>query len=80
VNFSMDDATSPRRPCWDLTAPAAYWTQLGNLLLERGSFDQVVLAPVSMSGSEVSRWGTGGDLNAIMTDTASNLSCDLGAR
>lgn len=50
-----------------------YWTQLGNLLLERGSFDQVVLAPVSISGSEVSRWGAGGDLNAIMTDTASRL-------
>ena len=50
-----------------------YWTQLGNLLLERGLFDQVVLAPVSVSGSEVSRWRQGGDLNAIMTDTASDL-------
>jgi hypothetical protein len=48
-----------------------YWTQLGNLLLNRGSFDQVILAPVAITGSEVSRWGPGGDLNGIMTDTAS---------
>lgn len=30
-----------------------YWTQLGNLLLDRGSFDQVALAPVAISGAEV---------------------------
>jgi hypothetical protein len=50
-----------------------YWTQLGNLLLDRGSFDQVVLAPVSITGSEISRWVPGGDLNEAMTDTASQL-------
>ena len=50
-----------------------YWTQLGNLLLDRGSFDQVVLAPMSINGSEVSRWAQGGDLNGPMTDTASQL-------
>jgi hypothetical protein len=50
-----------------------YWTQLGNLLLDRGSFDHVVLTPVSISGSEVSRWGLGGDLNAIMIDAASQV-------
>jgi Carbohydrate esterase, sialic acid-specific acetylesterase len=50
-----------------------YWTQLGNLLLDRGSFDQVVLAPAAITGSEVSRWAQGGDLNGTMTDTASRL-------
>jgi hypothetical protein len=50
-----------------------YWTQLGNLLLDRGSFDQVVIAPVSINGSEVSRWAQGGDLNGPMTDTAGQL-------
>jgi hypothetical protein len=50
-----------------------YWTQLGNLLLDRGSFDQIVLAPMAISGSEVSRWAPGGDLNGPMTDTASQL-------
>jgi carbohydrate esterase-like sialic acid-specific acetylesterase len=50
-----------------------YWTQLGNLLVDRGSFDQVVLAPVAIIGSEVLRWAAGGDLNAIMIDTTSQL-------
>ena len=50
-----------------------YWTQLGNLLLDRGSFDQVVLAPVAITGSEIARWGPGGDLNGAMIDTGSQL-------
>jgi hypothetical protein len=50
-----------------------YWTQLGNLLVDRGSFDQVVLAPAAISGSEVSRWAPGGDLNRAMIETASQL-------
>jgi Carbohydrate esterase, sialic acid-specific acetylesterase len=50
-----------------------YWTQLGNLLLDRGSFDQVVLAPAAINGSEILRWAVGGDLNATMIDTASSL-------
>jgi hypothetical protein len=50
-----------------------YWTQLGNLLLDRGSFDRVVLAPTAISGSEVSRWAPGGDLNGAMIDTVGEL-------
>jgi hypothetical protein len=50
-----------------------YWTQLGNLLLDRGSFDRVVLAPAAITGSEVSRWALGGDLNGAMIDTVSQL-------
>ena len=50
-----------------------YWTQLGNLLVDSGAFDQVVLAPVTLSGSEISRWARGGDLNAVMINTAVQL-------
>lgn len=50
-----------------------YWTELGNLLVDRGSFDRVVLAPVAISGSEVSRWASGGDLNGIMINTVDQL-------
>jgi hypothetical protein len=50
-----------------------YWTQLGNLLLDRGSFDQVILAPAAISGSEISRWAPGGDLNESMIDTVNQL-------
>jgi hypothetical protein len=51
-----------------------YWTQLGNLLVGRGSFDRVILAPSAVTGSEVSRWQPGGDLNRAMTDTAVALT------
>ncbi|MGC2222982.1 MAG: sialate O-acetylesterase [Methylocella sp.] len=50
-----------------------YWTQLGNLLVDSGAFDQVVLAPVTLSGSEISRWSRGGDLNALMVNTVVQL-------
>jgi hypothetical protein len=50
-----------------------YWTELGNLLLDRGSFDRVVLAPAAISGAEVSRWVPGGDLNGVMIETVSQL-------
>jgi hypothetical protein len=50
-----------------------YWTLLGNLLLDRGTFDQVVLAPASITGSEISRWEPGGDLNGIMASTVGRL-------
>ncbi|WP_407119836.1 hypothetical protein [Bradyrhizobium sp. STM 3561] len=30
-----------------------HWTELGNLLLGRGSFDQIILAPVAISGAEM---------------------------
>src|SRR3954452_2237395 len=32
-----------------------YWTQLGNLLLDRGSFDQVLLAPAAIRARPLSR-------------------------
>jgi Carbohydrate esterase, sialic acid-specific acetylesterase len=50
-----------------------YWTQLGNILVDSGAFDQVVLAPVTLSGSEISRWSRGGDLDALMINTAVQL-------
>ena len=50
-----------------------YWTQLGNLLIESGAFDQVVLAPATLSGSEVARWARGGDLNDMLLMTTAQL-------
>lgn len=50
-----------------------YWTEVGNLLISSGSFDQVVLAPAAISGSAVSRWSPGGDLNPLMIDTTNEL-------
>ena len=50
-----------------------YWTQLGNALVDSGTFDQVVLAPVAISGSEITRWSRGGDLNAVMINAVIQL-------
>lgn len=50
-----------------------YWTLLGNLLIETGTFDQVVLAPASISGSLVERWAPGGDLHPAMQETVTGL-------
>lgn len=50
-----------------------YWTHLGNLLIDAGEYDQVVLAPVSISGSEISRWAQGGDINPLVRATAAQL-------
>jgi hypothetical protein len=50
-----------------------YWTEVGNGLIDSGKFDQVVLAPVTLSGSEVLRWARGGDLNAVLKQALSSL-------
>lgn len=51
-----------------------YWTQLGNLLLASGHFNQVVLAPVASTGAEVARFAPGGDLNRLTLDAAARMA------
>lgn len=50
-----------------------YWTQLGNLLIASGKFDDVVIVPLAFSGSEVMRWAKGGDINRLLVETARQL-------
>lgn len=54
-------------------ASGEYWTQLGNLLVASGKFDNVVIAPLAFSGSEVARWAQGGDINGLLVETAGTL-------
>jgi Carbohydrate esterase, sialic acid-specific acetylesterase len=54
-------------------ARGEYWTKLGNLLIASGKFDNVVIAPLAFSGSEVARWARGGDINGLMVETARQL-------
>lgn len=56
-----------------------YWTLLGNLLIASGKFDNVVIAPLAFSGSEVARWMRGGDINGLLVETARQLQ-DVGYR
>jgi hypothetical protein len=74
VNFFGGQCFISASPLLGSHGPAGeYWTQLGNLLVDSGAFDQVLLAPVTVSGAEISRWAPGGDLNAVVIDTAFQL-------
>lgn len=42
------------------------WTLLGNKLLKAGMADQVILVPLGIGGTPISRWQSGGDLNQMM--------------
>ncbi len=42
------------------------WTLLGNKLLAAGSFGNVILVPAGISGTQLSRWQKGGDLNEML--------------
>ncbi|MBB4191798.1 hypothetical protein GGE45_001472 [Rhizobium aethiopicum] len=56
-----------------------YWTLLGNKLIASGQNDGVVLASLAYSGSQVTRWAKGGDLNPVLIDTVKQLQ-DSGYR
>jgi hypothetical protein len=51
----------------------AYWTQLGNLLIESGEYDDVVIAPLAISGSLAARWAQAGDINPLLADLVGRL-------
>jgi len=50
-----------------------YWTELGNLLLETGEFDLVVLAPAAVTGSAVADWAVGGSHHIALIETIDQL-------
>jgi hypothetical protein len=54
-------------------ARGEYWTLLGNLLIASGKIDNIIIAPLAFSGSEVARWMRGGDLNGVLIETAREL-------
>ncbi|WP_112941106.1 MULTISPECIES: sialate O-acetylesterase [unclassified Rhizobium] len=56
-----------------------YWTGIGNSLIASGRYDNVVIAPVAYSGSEVARWADGGDINPVLVDSTRKLH-DAGYR
>jgi hypothetical protein len=50
-----------------------YWTQVANLLIESGRYDNVVIAPLAITGSAVARWAPGGDINPLMIKLATQI-------
>jgi len=49
------------------------WTRLGDLLVSRGDYQQVLIAPIAVGGSALSRWLPGGDLHTRWVETKLKL-------
>jgi hypothetical protein len=49
------------------------WTRLGDLLVARGDYEQVLIAPVAVGGSALRRWIPGGDLHVRLVETKRRL-------
>lgn len=74
VNFFDGECYFAQSPLLGSTGTKGeYWTQAANLLLDSGKFDQVILAPLAFSGSPISRWAQGGDLNKLLVDVLSQI-------
>ena len=51
-----------------------YWTLLADQLIDAGTFDHVILAPLAVGGSKVEQWAKGGALNATMIPLVQDLT------
>lgn len=51
-----------------------YWTVMADRLIDAGTFDHVVLAPVAVGASDVAQWAEGGALNASMLPLLQDLT------
>lgn len=49
-----------------------FLTLMGDMLIESGKFERVVLVPAAVGASSISRWQDGGDLNEMVQDTIRN--------
>jgi hypothetical protein len=51
-----------------------YWTLMADDLIDAGTFDRVILAPLAVGGSKVEQWAKGGALNASMIPLVQDLT------
>jgi hypothetical protein len=49
------------------------WTRLGDLLVSRKQYDQVLIVPIAVGGSALRRWPPGGDLHSRVVDAKLRL-------
>ncbi len=74
LNFFVGRCFIAQSPLLGSTgAKGEYWTRLANLLVASGRFDDIVIAPLAITGSEVSRWAEGGDINQLLIETTRQL-------
>jgi hypothetical protein len=48
-------------------------TPIGNIMIDRDVADRVILVPSSIGGTAISRWGAGGDLNAMLAGVVDGI-------
>jgi hypothetical protein len=54
--------------------PGNVGTRLADKLITAGIFQRVILAPIGVSGTRISRWASGGDLNSRLTNVYLRLA------
>jgi hypothetical protein len=68
VNYFGGRCYLAQDPLLGATGPAgSVWVLLGEMLLDAGDYDSVVLIPVGMGGTSIMRWREGGDLNMLLS-------------
>jgi hypothetical protein len=50
-----------------------YWTLMADELIDEGTFDRVILAPVAVGGSNIGQWAKSGALNTSMIPLVQDL-------
>ncbi len=75
VNFSRGRCYAAASPLLGATGTGGeVWTLAADRLIESGTFDAVVLAPVAVGASAVEEWAKGGALNMTMTPLVNELT------
>ncbi len=73
-NFLNGNCYESRDPLLGATGNGgSVWSRLGDLLIESGAYERVLIAPVGVSATSIKRWAPGGDLHARVTVTLRSL-------
>jgi Carbohydrate esterase, sialic acid-specific acetylesterase len=75
VNFMGGRCAVAASPLLGSTGFAGeYWTLMADQLIDAGTFDQVILAPVAVGASDIAQWAKGGALNTSMLPLLQDLT------
>lgn len=67
INYFDDKCYIASDPLLGATGQAgSVWTLLGEKLLATGRYDNIILVPAGIGGTEIERWEQGGDLNGML--------------
>lgn len=74
LNFYLGKLYAARDPLLGATGGrGSVWTRFGDLVVAAGRYDAVVIAPIGVGSSDISRWAPGGDLHPRLIYTLRDL-------